>query len=97
MKYNIIITILILILLTGCTITGFVAKEIEDTETVDEKDLKLLTQAIDEKDTSKCNYIQVQNIREQCFTSLAEILNDKSICDSLLPQPKNRCLQQFNS
>ena len=96
MKLKIILTIFILILLTGCGMTGYVAKEIEDTGTIADKNLAQLAEAVNDKDPVKCNYIQVQDIREQCFMSLAVILDDKAICNSLLaPSPRDKCLEQF--
>jgi PBP1b-binding outer membrane lipoprotein LpoB len=97
MNLKIISIIAIIILLTGCQITGYVTKEISKAETVEDKDLKLMAEAVNEKSPSKCNFIQTQNIREQCFISLASILNDSSICNSLLaPSPRDKCLEQFS-
>lgn len=93
---QILILIMLLVVLTGCQITGKVVEEIEEQQTQEEKDYIELNQAIAEKDISVCYSIQTQQIREECFISLAKELNDPSICNNLLGKAlKDSCKENI--
>ncbi len=81
---RILILLTLLIVLTGCGITGKVVEEVKEQQTQEEKDTDNLIQAISEEDVSICYDLQTQNIREECFKSLAKDLHDPSICNNLL-------------
>ena len=93
---RILCLILILVFLTGCTITGRIVEEVEKQLNQEEKDQLNLEKAINEKDVSICYLIQTQNIREQCFIFLAKELNDNSICNNLLGSLRKNCKLEIN-
>ena len=88
--------ILLLVLLTGCTITGKVVDEMDKQPTKADKEVVALDKAIADKDIMQCYYIQTQQIREKCFLSLAQELNDSSICKNLLGSLKESCITSLN-
>ena len=82
---------MLIIFLTGCSITGRVIEEVEKVPTQEEKDQADLEKAIDEQDVSICYSIQTQPVREACFTKLAQELKDPSICKNLLGSLREYC------
>ncbi|MBD3355265.1 hypothetical protein GF361_04740 [Candidatus Woesearchaeota archaeon] len=87
--------LIVLVFLTGCGITGKIIEEVEEQPTQEEKDQAKLDEAVEEKDVSKCYYIQEQLIREECFKVLAKELNDPSICNNLLGGLKESCKEEI--
>lgn len=85
------IIVFLLILVTGCTITGKVVEEIEEQPTMEIKESAEITKAIQTKDIKICYYIQSQKVREDCFIQLAKELNDPSICKNLLGSLRDIC------
>lgn len=95
MNKKTIALLIFLLFLTSCTITGKAVEEIKKQPTQQERDLTNLAQAQQEKDVSYCYYIENQPIREECFLSLAQQLNDPSICSNLLGSLKESCLSSL--
>ena len=87
--------LLILLLLTGCTITGVPFVEVEKL-TLEDKDKSRLEGAIQEQDVSECFSIQTQLIREKCFVTLAQDLQDEAICNNLLGELKDKCKKEIS-
>jgi len=86
--------ILILIFLTGCGITGQVVSEIEEQQTLEQKDQESMEDALSKGEVSLCYGIQTQDIRETCFIELAKKLKDSSICNNLLGKTiKQSCIK----
>ena len=83
---------LLLVVLTGCGITGRVVEQVEKQPTQEESDLASLNIALAEKDVSVCYPIETQPIREQCFMQLAEELKDESICRNLMGSLRKACV-----
>ena len=84
--------ILLLVFLTGCTITGRVIEEIDKQPTQEEKDQVSLEKAVKEKDVGACYFIQTQPVREVCFILVAKELKDPSVCNNLLGKSlRNSC------
>jgi len=89
---RIAIAILLIIFISGCGMTGRVVEEVQEQSSQQDTDKISLTQAIAQKDVTKCYGIQNQPIRESCFIQLAQITNDTSICNNLFGRSlKNTC------
>ena len=90
-----LIALILLIFLTGCSIeelTGRVAQEVEKVPTQLETDQANLEKALSEREVSPCYSIQNQEIREDCFISVANELSDPRICNNLLGNSlRNQC------
>ena len=87
MKKILLLLLITFIFLTGCSlvdITGRIAQEVEKVPTQLETDQANLGRALSEKQESYCYPIQNQDIREDCFISVAHELRDPGICNNLL-------------
>lgn len=89
---RLLIILALLVLLTGCGITGRVVQEVEKQPTQSDNDLNALNIALAEKDVSVCYPIETQPIREQCFMLLAKELKDTSICRNLIGSLRETCV-----
>ena len=89
--------LLLIIFLTGCAFTGRVVEEVEKYPTQQEKDQTNIEKALAEKDVSYCYSTQTQEIREECFMSLAQELGDPSICENLLGSLRYSCEAQIST
>ena len=81
---RLILLLVMIVILTGCGITGRVVQEVEEIPTQNEKDQAELEAAVSSKDVSACYGIETQPTREVCFILLAKELNDPDICNNLL-------------
>ena len=79
-----ILSLMFVVFITGCGITGSVVQNIEQLETIEERDAAYLENALELEDISNCYKIQTQPIRESCFIALAQLTGDDSICKHLL-------------
>ena len=94
MKY-IVAVIAVLLLLSGCGITGKIVEEVENQPTQSEKDQAALEKAIENKDVSICHKLQDQPTRESCFIALAKETGDKSICYNLMGSLRESCKERI--
>ena len=88
---QIIALAMLLVLVTGCGITGRVVEEIEEQPTQEDADVNTLNIALAEKDVSVCYSIETQPTREQCFILLAKELEDPMICNNLMGSLRETC------
>ena len=88
---KIILAILLMFLITGCSITGRVIQEAEKVSIQEDRDQADLEKALTTKDVSMCYYIQTQPTRESCFMKLAQELKDPSICNNLMGSLRESC------
>jgi len=58
-------------------------------------DRALLQRALDEKNIGLCEGISEQNLKYSCFTGVAVLLNDSSLCDKIpVESKKNYCVKK---
>jgi len=90
--------IAILILITGCEITGRVVQEVENQTTQADRDIDNLEKAVKEDDLALCYKIQNQQIREDCFIQMAQLRENPSICNNLLGNSfREQCRESINT